>query len=183
MKLFTLSFLVIILLNNMTHAQISQKDEEYVRQAGEAGNYLKACERMVKLEPTAPHAQTYLAYCLRDVKGIKQDNKRAVFWLRKAARQGYGDAQFDLSYHYAEGLGVVIDLVMAYAWVAAARANGASQSRTYGYDQEIKLNISSWMANTWDGIEEVVGKQARIKANKLAVQCFEKPSSCPNYSH
>ena len=46
-------------------------------------------------------------------EGVKQDYGRAVEWYRRAAEQGYADAQYNLSVMYGTGRGVVQDYVTA----------------------------------------------------------------------
>ena len=61
-----------------------------------------------------------------------QDNAEAVKWYRKAADQGYADAQFNLGFMYKEGLGVQQDYVQAHMWFSLAATTGdrgAAESR------------------------------------------------------
>lgn len=64
-----------------------------------------------------------LAY-LEGRSGLKPDAKKAVYWLRRAARAGHPYAQFRLGNLYAEGQGVATDPEHAvYWWRQAARAD------------------------------------------------------------
>ncbi len=45
-------------------------------------------------------AQSYLGLMYYDGWGVPQDYAEAVKWWRKAAEQGYGEAQFNLGYMY-----------------------------------------------------------------------------------
>jgi TPR repeat protein len=47
-----------------------------------------------------------------------------VKWYRKAADQGYVDAQFDLGFMYKNGLGVPQDYVQAHMWFSLAATGG-----------------------------------------------------------
>lgn len=50
-----------------------------------------------------------------------QNPKKAVYWIKKAARQGHPHAQYDLSLLYYRGWGVVRNYVQAYKWALIAR--------------------------------------------------------------
>ena len=51
-----------------------------------------------------------------DGQGVAQDSKEAVKWFRKAADQGFANAQYDLGVMNASGLGVEQDLKEAVKW-------------------------------------------------------------------
>ena len=55
-----------------------------------------------------------------DGKGVPQDYALAVTWYRKAADQGYEDAQFHLGLMYADGKGVPQDYTLAHGWLNLA---------------------------------------------------------------
>ena len=63
-------------------------------------------------------------------QGVPQDYAQAVAWTRKAAEQGYADAQLRLGVQYDLGQGVPKDAVSAYLWfnLSAARATGERQT-------------------------------------------------------
>jgi hypothetical protein len=61
--------------------------------------------------------------------GVPEDDAEAVKWYRKAAEQGYADAQFNLGLTYADGEGVPEDDVTAYAWFSVAAASGDDGGR------------------------------------------------------
>ena len=63
------------------------------------------------------------------VVSVKQDIKEAVKWYRKAAEQGYIDAQMKLGLWYGLGQGVPEDYVTAYAWSNIAQLNGSGAAR------------------------------------------------------
>jgi uncharacterized protein len=65
-------------------------------------------------------------------KGVQQDDVEAAKWYRKAADQGYADADYNIGFMYATGQGVPQDYVQAYQWfeTAAARyARSETESR------------------------------------------------------
>ncbi len=69
---------------------------------------------------------------------IPRDFKKAAYWFEKSAKKGNADAQHSLGLMYQEGIGVLKDSVLAYAWLNVAVANGyiknyASSQRDYLY--------------------------------------------------
>ena len=59
---------------------------------------------------------------------MPQDYTQAVSWYRKAAEQGYAEAQLRLGACYASGEGVIQDLVQAVYWARKS----ADQGNSYG---------------------------------------------------
>ena len=62
-------------------------------------------------------------------EGVTKDDAEAVRWYRRAAKQGYAAAQYNLGVKYAQGRGVVKDSVLAYMWLDIAGANGDESAR------------------------------------------------------
>jgi len=62
-------------------------------------------------------------------EGVAKDEAEAVKWYRKAADQGFANAQFNLGYMYANGRGVVKDEVEAYKWYLLAGAQGDEDAK------------------------------------------------------
>jgi TPR repeat protein len=54
--------------------------------------------------------------------GVPQDYTQAALWYRKAAEQGYSDAQWMLGALYYKGQGVPQDYAEAYFWYDLAAA-------------------------------------------------------------
>ena len=75
------------------------------------------------------------------------------------------DAQSLLGMMYANGLGVVQDLVMAYVWMNVSIANG-----------------SNWPPENRDKILARRNSSERKLALELSKRCFKKPEKCPEYS-
>ncbi|MFS1562269.1 MAG: tetratricopeptide repeat protein [Candidatus Arsenophonus phytopathogenicus] len=63
--------------------------------------------------------------------GVIKDYKKAVYWFKHAAKQGYAKAQDRLGVMYAEGHGVNKDNKMAYAWLATAACNCNKESQKF----------------------------------------------------
>ena len=51
-------------------------------------------------------------------------------WYRKAAEQGFSQAQYNLGVSYAMGNGVPQDDVLAYMWFSLAGASGDEDAKT-----------------------------------------------------
>jgi TPR repeat protein len=62
-------------------------------------------------------------------EGVKKDAVQAVHWYRKAAEQGYAQAQCNLGVMYANGLGVEKDAVQAVHWFRKAAEQGHAQAQ------------------------------------------------------
>jgi TPR repeat protein len=48
-------------------------------------------------------------------RGVPQNDTQAIIWCRKAADQGFAQAQFNLGLMYENGLGALRDKVIAYS--------------------------------------------------------------------
>jgi len=62
--------------------------------------------------------------------GVPQDYKKAYYWYRLAARQGYAKAQSNLGVLYYRGQGVPQDYEVAYKWLILAQASSDSTAAT-----------------------------------------------------
>jgi TPR repeat protein len=56
--------------------------------------------------------------------GLAQDSKQAASWFRKAAEQGYDEAQYNLGFSYYRGDGVTKDVVQEVFWYRKAAEQG-----------------------------------------------------------
>jgi len=56
--------------------------------------------------------------------GVDQDYSMSVKWYRKAAEQGYTDAQYEMGLSHVLGLGSLLDFEEAYFWLLLASASG-----------------------------------------------------------
>jgi TPR repeat protein len=69
---------------------------------------------------------------------VPQDYTEAVRWYRKAADQGYAEAQSDLGYMYSEGKGVPQDYTEAVGWDRKAADQGYARAQSalgYAYSE------------------------------------------------
>ena len=62
-------------------------------------------------------------------KGVQQDFAEAVTWYRRAADQGYLEAQYNLGSMYANGRGMRQDFAEAYMWLTLAASSATSADR------------------------------------------------------
>jgi TPR repeat protein len=59
------------------------------------------------------------------------DVKQAFKWYLQAAQKGYAKSQASLSIRYAEGEGVVRDMVAALVWASRAADQGLDRAKSY----------------------------------------------------
>jgi TPR repeat protein len=62
--------------------------------------------------------------CVHNGKGVKQNDKKAVNWYRKAAEQGVADGQVHLGNIYHKGKGVDQNNKEAVKWLRKAAEQG-----------------------------------------------------------
>jgi TPR repeat protein len=67
-------------------------------------------------------AQNELAIAYSEGLGIKPSQRKAVYWFRKSAEQGYSLGVCNLGLHYGRGAGVRRDRTMMMKWVFIANA-------------------------------------------------------------
>ena len=80
-------------------------------------------------------AQTRLALCYFEGKGVSTDYKEAIKWFRKAAELGNADAAYHLGLCYSGGYGVDTDYEQALRWHLTAAARGKKHA-------EKNINVS-----------------------------------------
>ena len=54
---------------------------------------------------------------------------KAIEWWKKAAEQGYADAQFSLGVYYITGTGVPADITKGVAWLRKAATQGHTEAK------------------------------------------------------
>lgn len=84
--------------------------------------------------------------------GVPQDHSKAVYWYRKAADQGYDDAENNLGDMYYDGLGLPQDFKKAAAWYRRAAEQGHAEAQyklgvLYGDGQGVQQDFK--IAVTW----------------------------------
>lgn len=92
--------------------------------AYEKGDYKTAFEVWRPLaEKGLSSAQYNLAVMYYGGYGVRKNDTKAVYWLKKAAYQRHPMAQNDLGCHYMYGQGVERNLINAYMWFGFAALN------------------------------------------------------------
>lgn len=64
-------------------------------------------------------------------KTIRQDDEKALLYLKKAAEAGYPDAMFDLGLRYEKGMGVPLNMKTALEWIRKAAEKGHEKASRY----------------------------------------------------
>jgi hypothetical protein len=64
-------------------------------------------------------------------EGVAQDYLEAAKWYRKAAKQGFSNAQFKIGRMYDQGKGVRQDSDTAAEWLEKAAKRGNEKARFY----------------------------------------------------
>jgi TPR repeat protein len=109
--------------------------------------------RKTSAEQGHAEAQFNLGMMYESGKGVPQDSKEAVKWLRKAAEQEHTNAQYNLGVMYLVGKGVLGDYAEAYKWFLLAAMSGHKNATIY--EEELRQNM------TPSQVEEA---QRRVKA-------------------
>ena len=90
-------------------------------------------------------------------QGVPQDDKAAVKWYTRAAKQGNASAQYNLGFLYANGHGVIQDYVRAHMWFNIAASTGDKGA-----------------VNNRDKVAGVMTPAEIADAQKLARECVRK---------
>jgi TPR repeat protein len=85
----------------------------------QSASFLALLENATKGEADA---QNEVAIAYSEGKGIKPDQKKAVYWFRKSAEQGYALGACNLALHYRMGWGVRGNVTLMWKYTFAAHA-------------------------------------------------------------
>ena len=80
-------------------------------------------------EPSDPAEQFTLGKKYDKGDGVPQDKAQALTWYRKAAEQGYAQAQLLLGIIYDQGVGVAQDYAQALDWYRKAAEQGYAKAQ------------------------------------------------------
>lgn len=96
-------------------------------------------------------AQTNIGRMYREGKGVPQNNKKAVYWYRKAAEQGDAAAQVWLGALYAKGVeGVPVNHHESFEWYSKAAEQGYAEAQyNLGCSHEWELQEEHNKAVEW----------------------------------
>ena len=95
--------------------------------SGDLGKALKIWLPLAQNED-AP-AQAGIGFMYRRGLGVAADNRKAAYWLRKAAEHGQPEGQMMLGSLYFDGAGVEKSYVKAYAWCDLAQDGGNADAQ------------------------------------------------------
>ena len=114
-KILSILFLTLMALGTVWADDFETEGRAWLKKANDnyargyydvaVGFYLKAAEFHIV------EAQFYLGYALYVGEGIDQSYPSAAMWFKRAAAQGYPQAEYNLAYCYMEGHGVPRDYV------------------------------------------------------------------------
>lgn len=104
-------------------------------------------------------AQTRLALCYFEGKGVSTDYKKAIKWFSKAAEQGNADAAHHLGWCYSGGYGVDRDYDQALRWHLTAAQRGKKYA-----DKDIDISPR----------EMVVALEGNVVGQNLMGLCYNE---------
>lgn len=122
------------------------------RKAYNNGNYAEALKQWKPLAQQGDVSQHSLGTLYSNGYGVAQDDVQAIEWYRKAAEQGFSDAQFNLGVMYDYGAGIAEDPVQAVVWYRKAAEQGLADAQyTLGamYDTGRGIAKDHLQAMTW----------------------------------
>lgn len=85
-------------------------------------------DKLKKAEAGDARAQAQVGYAYQEGKEVDEDQKKAVFWSRKAADQGDKEGQYYLGRCYKRGMGVEKDDVQAFYWYKKSAEQGYAEA-------------------------------------------------------
>jgi TPR repeat protein len=95
-----------------------------------SGDFEKAMKIWLPLaQGEDPASQAGIGFMYHRGLGVVTDNRKAAYWLRKAAEHGQPEGQFMLGSLYFYGAGVEKSYVQAYAWCDLAQDGGNSDAQ------------------------------------------------------
>jgi hypothetical protein len=121
--------LAILVLLTSTYAWPGQFEDGL--SARDRGDYSAAFNTFKQLASSGDaSSQFQLSLLYSAGKGVRVDNKQALYWLQQAATRGNAQAQSNLGVAFNMGRGVPQDSIKAYAWLSIAAAVGDSMTAT-----------------------------------------------------
>jgi TPR repeat protein len=95
--------------------------------SGDFGKAMKIWLPLAQKEDAA--SQAGIGFMFHRGLGVATDNRKAAYWLRKAAEHGQPEGQFMLGTLYFYGAGVEKSYVNAYAWCDLAQDGGNADAQ------------------------------------------------------
>ncbi len=90
---------------------------------------LTACQAQAEAKDAAAQFTLGLMYYFG--QGTVQDEAKAFFWFKKAAKAGHLGAQNNVGYFYFNGKAVPQDYVRAYVWFSLSAASGYTEAARF----------------------------------------------------
>jgi len=103
--------------NNLAQARKARMEENWKTLS-------ELAQKVLKEDRNNAEAQYYMGLC-------SEDNSEAVNWYRKAAEQGYAEAQYILGNRYCEGNGLKRDYAEAVKWLRKAAEQNHTKAKKY----------------------------------------------------
>lgn len=99
-------------------------------------------------------AQNEVGIAYSEAKGVRPNQRKAVYWFRKSAEAGYAIGTCNLALHYFRGWGVRKDKTLALKYIFAAHALDGLKCHPSDYIEYLKptkcqLKIAWEAAVTW----------------------------------
>lgn len=96
-----------------------------------SGDFAKAMKIWLPLaQAEDAAAQAGIGFMYHRGMGMVVDNRKAAYWLRKAAEHGQPEGQMMLGTLYFYGTGVEKDYIKAYAWCDLAQDGGNADAQS-----------------------------------------------------
>ena len=115
-------------------------------------------------------SQFNLAACYADgTGGVAKDAAAAAKWLRKAAEQGAGIAQYVLGVQYFVGNDVPKDLVSAYMWLSLSNQGGFKDAG------EALLTVGSKMTSEQISEAKILSSNWKPKGSRMSHNGYSNP--------
>lgn len=149
-----------LLTNQAVNRNKFDSDSSFV-EALKRANILKECQKPSNTVIAQSDSGATTAYTADELKSMtdradeyydKKDYAQAIYWYRKAAEQGYAQAQTKLGLSYGAGWGVDKDYTQAVYWVRKAAVQGypgAQYALGLFYFKGIGVDIDYFQMEYW----------------------------------
>ena len=94
-------------------------------------------------------------------EGVPEDDAQAVSWYRKAAEQGFAEAQYNLGVMYVNGTGVPEDDAQAVSWYRKAAEQGHAKAQ-YNLGAMYVLGMTILETSKWLSSAAIVADNKRL---------------------
>ena len=129
--------------------------------------------RITTVDPYLKIAQSFLAGCYADGRGVKKNNKLAFKYFMLAAKGGYSRAQYLVSRFYFQGYGIKKDFKKAFTWAEQAASDNEIRNITDPLNEDDKWfgQQDHWLGCLYhDGIGTDVSYENACKYFKISAE-------------